>query len=343
MPEGVEIRKFADILIHNLVGHSILNVNILKGRYTKKAFDGYRTIVNMLPVKVISIKCKGKMTYIELQSGKSGGKTVWLMSTLGLTGGWTVAAKEKKELHGERRLRYMKKSLEGADADADAGAGADADAGAGMVFAYPVIWEYISNNNANEWFESALNHLNVEFVMDTGIMGYFYDQLSFGTLKLIETREELEKKLKEFGADMLDETTSLEVFKKAVRKGNNKEKKIGNVLVNQKVISGIGNYLRADGLWLARISPFRKVGELSDKELETIYNCFRALMWGDYAPDEARKKGYIGGDFKIPHDYKREFFIYRQETDIEGRKVVKEKLYEGTQKRYIYWIPEIQV
>jgi len=131
--------------------------------------------------------------------------------------------------------------------------------------------------------------------------------------------------------------------KKAVRKENNKEKRIGNVLVNQKVISGIGNYLRADGLWLARISPFRKVGELSDKELETIYNCFRALMWGDYAPDEARKKGYIGGDFKIPHDYKREFFIYRQETDIEGRKVVKEKLYEGTQKRYIYWIPEIQV
>jgi len=87
MPEGVEIRKFADILIHNLVGHSILNVNILKGRYTKKAFDGYSTIVNMLPVKVISIKCKGKMTYIELHSGKSGGKTVWLMSTLGLTGG----------------------------------------------------------------------------------------------------------------------------------------------------------------------------------------------------------------------------------------------------------------
>jgi len=329
MPEGVEVRKFADILIHNLVGRSILNVNILKGRYTKKAFDGYNTLESMLPVKVISIKCKGKMTYIELHSEKGSGKTIWLISTLGLTGGWTVAAKEKKDLRGERRLRYMKKSLEGA--------------GAGMVFAYPVIWEYISNNNSNEWFERALDHLNVEFVMDTGVIGYFYDQLSFGTLKIVETRAELEKKLKELGADMLDETTGIEIFKKAVLKGTNKEKMIGNVLVNQKVISGIGNYLRADGLWLARISPFRKVGALSDMELETIYNCFRALMWGDYAPEEARKKGYIGGDFKIPHDYKREFFIYRQETDIDGRKVVKKELYEGTQKRYIYWIPEIQV
>jgi formamidopyrimidine-DNA glycosylase len=329
MPEGVEVRKFADILIHNLVGHSIVDVNILKGRYTKKSFDGFRVLTEMLPAKIVSVKCKGKMTYIELHSEKASGKTVWMINTLGLTGGWTVAAKEKKDLHSERRLRYMKKDSEGA--------------GASWIFAYPVIWEYISNNNANEWFERALDHLNVELVMDDGRRGYFYDQLSFGTLKVVETRAELEKKLKELGADMLDETTGFEVFKKAVVKGGNKEKMIGNVLVNQRVISGIGNYLRADGLWLARVSPFRKVGELSNEELETIYKSIRALMWGDYAPDEARKKGYIGGDFKIPHDYGREFFVYRQETDIEGRKVVKEELYEGSQKRFIYWIPEIQL
>jgi len=329
MPEGVEVRKFADILIHNLVNHSIVDINILKGRYTKKHFDGYQVLKGMLPVRVVAVKCKGKMTYIELRSEKAGGKTVWLINTLGLTGGWTIAAKEKKDLRGERRLRYMKKESAGV--------------GAGMVFAYPVIWEYISNNNSNEWFEHALEHLNVEFVMDSSVMGYFYDQLSFGTLKVVENRVELEKKLKELGADMLDETTGVEVFKKAIKKGVNTSKMIGNVLVNQKVISGIGNYLRADGLWLARISPFRKVGELSDMELETIYKSVRALMWGDYAPDEARKKGYIGGDFKIPRDYGREFFIYRQETDIEGRKVVKKELYEGTQKRSIYWVREIQV
>ena len=331
MPEGVEVRKFADILIHNLVGNSIVNVNILKGRYTKKAFDGYRALMDNLPSKIVSVKCKGKMTYIELHSEKTGGKTVWLINTLGLTGGWTVAAKEKKDLHGERRLRYMKKGGEGVST------------GAGMIFAYPIIWEYISNNNSNEWFERALDHLNVEFIMDDGRRAYFYDQLSFGTLKVVESRVELEKKLRELGADMLDESTGLEVFTKAIRKSANKDKAIGNVLVNQRVISGIGNYLRADGLWLARISPFRKVGELDDTELERVYKSMRALMWGDYAPDEARKKGYIGGDFKIPHDYGREFFVYRQETDIEGRKVVKEELYEGSQKRFIYWVKEIQV
>ena len=103
------------------------------------------------------------------------------------------------------------------------------------------------------------------------------------------------------------------------------------------------NFTGVLGFWGARVSPFRKVGELSDEELEIIYKSMRALMWGDYAPEEARKKGYIGGDFKIPHDYGREFFVYRQEIDIEGRKVVKEELYEGSQKRFIYWVKEIQV
>lgn len=340
MPEGVEVRKFADILIHNLVGHSITEVNILKGRYTKKAFDGFRTLVDALPAKVISVKCKGKMTYIELQPVQpaSGGSSIWLINTLGLTGGWTVAAKEKKDLHGDSRMRYLKKNKENQTVS-----GASSSVGDGLIFAYPIIWEYISNNNSNEWFERALEHLNVEFVIDDGRRAYFYDQLSFGTLKMIDDRKELDKKLRELGADMLDESTGLEVFIKAIRKSANKDKAIGNVLVNQRVVSGIGNYLRADALWLARISPFRKVGELDDIELERIYKSVRALMWGDYAPEEARKKGYISSDFKIPHDYGREFFVYRQETDTEGRKVAKAELYEGTQKRFIYWVKDIQV
>jgi formamidopyrimidine-DNA glycosylase len=142
---------------------------------------------------------------------------------------------------------------------------------------------------------------------------------------------------------MLEKETTFEVFKKAVGKGANQGKAIGNVLVNQRVISGVGNYLRADALWLAKVSPFRKVSELNNDELEAVYKSVRALMWGDYAPEEARRMGYIGKEFKIPHDYGREFFVYRQEADLDGRKVRKEELYEGSQKRSIYWVPEVQI
>lgn len=329
MPEGVEIKKFADILIANTLGYNITAINILKGRYTKKAFDGYNDIIKELPLNIKSINTKGKFTYFELVS--STGKTVWLFNTLGLTGGWTVSAPTKNAIKSTNNMRYIKSSK---------GVGSDVIE---HVYAYPIIWEYISNNNLSEWFEKALDHLNVEFVIDNGLKMYFYDQLSFGTLKIIDKKTDLDKKLKELGPDILDANTTFKVFETQITKKTNSEKLIGNVIVNQKVISGIGNYLRADALWMAKISPFRKVSELETHELELIYKSARGLMWGDYNYDEAVKLGYISKDFKIPHDYNREFFVYRQNTDIDGNKVTKTELYEGRQKRFIYWIPSIQV
>ena len=334
MPEGIEIRKFADITRHNIEGHMITKINILKGRYTKKAFYGLQNLEQYLPVRVISVKTKGKFTYIELMSSQKenikknvteDGKTFWLFNTLGLTGGWTVCGKNKTSLADVHNSRYLK-----------------SDKHEGFVFAYPIIWEYISNNNLSEWFEQALDHLNVEFVMDNGLKLYFYDQLSFGTLKVIESKIDLEKKLNELGADIMDESTTFEVFKTQITKKVNCKKMIGNVIVNQRIISGVGNYLRADALWMSKISPFRLVENITDNELELIYKSIRALMWGDYNYDFAMKKGYINKGFKIPHDYGRNFFIYRQETDLDGNKVSKKELFEGSQKRFIYWVESVQ-
>lgn len=331
MPEGIEVRKFADILSNNIEGRLITQINILKGRYTKKAFDGYTSLNEALPVRVISVKTKGKFTYIELYKEGKEGKSFWLFNTLGLFGGWTVGGANKSDLKEIKSIRYLK-----------------SDKHDGYVFTYPIIWEYISNNNLSEWFEKALNHLNVEFILDNGLRVYFYDQLSFGTIKIIDTQTELNKKLKELGADILDLNTTFEIFKKQITKGTmsakgaNKDKMIGNVIVNQKLISGVGNYLRADALYMAKISPFRKVLELTDAQLEALYNSIRALMWGDYDYDGAVKHGIINKDFKIPRDYGRDFFVYRQEKDIEGNKVSKKELYEGSQKRFIFWVANIQ-
>jgi len=341
MPEGIEIRKFADILRGNLEGHNITKINILKGRYTKKIFDGYSELEKALPAKVISVNTKGKFTYIELHSTESD-KTFWLFSTLGLTGGWTVSGKTKNSLKNIKNARYLKSDKH--------------DGCNECVFAYPIIWEYISNNNLSEWFERALDHLNVELVMDNGLKAYFYDQLSFGTVKIICDKKDLDKKLKELGPDIMDDSTTFDIFKQQITKGASSSKggkgagkggrdggkMIGNVIVNQKLISGIGNYLRSDALWMAKISPFRKVDDINDNELELIYKSVRALMWGDYNYDEAVKKGYVNKGFKIPHDYGREFFVYRQDTDLNGNKVSKKELFEGSQKRFIYWVENVQ-
>jgi hypothetical protein len=45
---------------------------------------------------------------------------------------------------------------------------------------------------------------------------------------------------------------------------------------------------------------------------------------------------------KLPGDYNRMFFVYQEDKDIHGHKVHKKELYEGSQKRFIYYVPEIQ-
>ena len=45
-------------------------------------------------------------------------------------------------------------------------------------------------------------------------------------------------------------------------------------------------------------------------------------MWGDYDYKEGKKQGYI--KYKIPNAYKRNFFVYKEEKDIDGN-IVKKK------------------
>lgn len=201
------------------------------------------------------------------------------------------------------------------------------------TYLYPLI---VINENHNK---NILNHRNIEFSFDLGKM-YFHDQLSFGTMSIL-TKEELYKKLNSIGPEVL--SIDYKEFIKLIRKKSNAtSNEIGNVIVDQKLVSGIGNYLRADALWLAKISPFRKVNTLSDKELKTLYESIIILIWNDYNFNYAKKKKIITDNTILPQNYGRDFLIYSQDKDIYNNKVLKEELHDTNIKRFIYWVPKIQ-
>ena len=265
------------------------------------------------------------MTFVSVNNDN---KKFYLFNTLGLSGGWTLKSDKKSNFAKCKNCNYFEREKD--------------------IFTYPSLLDYISKNNQTKWFETELKHLNVEFITNyKNISFYFYDQLSFGTLKAVDCNINgetiLEKKLKELGPDLLDDTTTFELFKLQLRKKVNESKAIGNVIVNQKIISGVGNYLRADSLWMSKLSPFRKVKDTTDDELKTLYDSIIGLIWGDYNYEFAIKKKYIKSSLKLPHHYNRDFFIYNHIKDIYNNTIQKEELYEGSQKRFIYWVKSIQV
>lgn len=207
-------------------------------------------------------------------------------------------------------------------------------------------WFYLKNNsnkykypdsdeNIQKYITNALNHINIEFIFEKGKL-LFHDQLSFGTIKVFDNVEEPDKKLDSLGIDIMDNNTTLDMFIDRITKKNNNNKYIGNVLMNQNVIAGIGNYLRADALWHSKISPFRKVKDLTNKELQDIYNSLRLITWTLYDYDKGVELNIINPKDKIKINLHKDFLVYSKEIDPNGQKITKEKLYEGSQIRYIY-------
>jgi formamidopyrimidine-DNA glycosylase len=315
MPEVVEIRKYADFLSDKFKNKKINGIKILKGRYkTHEPFELYNELTNKLPLKVLDVKTKGKFLYMVLEDD------YFIFSTLGLHGGWVWL--NNKNQNEKINNEFIKDNLN--------------------KFQFDKLLDYVPEDRLNGYYKTALNNLNVQFITDNGFMFYF-DSLSFGTLKVIKGEEQLAKKLNSIGPDIMDDSTTLDVYKLKMKKKTIQDKPIGNVLLNQKIISGIGNYLRADVLWMCKISPFRKVKDLTDKDIENIYSNTRALTWGDYDYAKAKKLKIIKKGIKIPKDYDRDFFVYYNDEDINGKKVIKEELYEGSQKRFIYWVKEWQI
>lgn len=302
MPEVVEIRKYADFLKSKMKGKFIKKINIKNGRYKKHGpFPLYKEISKNLPLRVIDIKTKGKFLYIILENN------FYILSTLGLSGGWVYNKDESYE--------------------------------------FPILIDYMKTDIVDSYKMRSLNHLNVEFEICKTIncttkssSVFFYDTLSFGTLKGINSTEELNKKLKSIGPDIMDITTSFEIFKEQMSKPKEQDKPIGNVLMNQKIISGIGNYLRADILWYTKISPFAKVKDLQHANLKAIYKTARMLTWSDYNRKEGIKLKMLSSSDKTPKNYKRDFFIYMQNKNIYGNPVIQTPLYEGSQPRTIHWV-----
>ena len=61
---------------------------------------------------------------------------------------------------------------------------------------------------------------------------------------------------------------------------NNKPRsKIGAVLLDQKLIAGIGNYMRCDILWYAKLHYTRTIGSLTEKERLDLYNAVKVLTF----------------------------------------------------------------
>jgi formamidopyrimidine-DNA glycosylase len=103
------------------------------------------------------------------------------------------------------------------------------------------------------------------------------DLRKFAKVELWDEKElENSKEFKNLGPEPLEKNFTFEKFKEALSK--KKKGKIKQILMDQNVISGIGNIYSDEILWEAKVHPFKDISKLSDIELKKIYLAMRMIL-----------------------------------------------------------------
>ena len=138
-------------------------------------------------------------------------------------------------------------------------------------------------------------HNHAQFVTTKGSF-FFNDPRKFGRIKVFTT-EELKKKLDDLGPDLLRNLPKMSLSQFQERLNTYRPgKPIADLLLDQSFIAGVGNYLRAEALYLAKIHPLRKVGALSTLDVARLKRSLERVGRESY---EAQKKNLHTYKFKI--------------------------------------------
>ena len=98
---------------------------------------------------------------------------------------------------------------------------------------------------------------------------WYSDPRGFGTFSFTEKFTDIEDKLNKLGPDIMSPQFTLHEFKKIIKLHSNLN--ITAFLMKQEIISGCGNYIKAEVLFYSKISPLRKISSLKSSEVELLF------------------------------------------------------------------------
>ena len=132
-----------------------------------------------------------------------------------------------------------------------------------------------------EYFPSAQTaiqdkHTHVIFQMQDGSQLQYRDVRKFGRMALVPKNQSSKYKgIQQLGPEPLSHDFDKIAFQEALKK---KTMAIKPLLLNQKIVVGLGNIYVDESLWLASIHPERLASSLTERETSLLYECIIAVL-----------------------------------------------------------------
>ncbi|MDP8937232.1 MAG: hypothetical protein M3O23_05830 [Actinomycetota bacterium] len=115
------------------------------------------------------------------------------------------------------------------------------------------------------------------------------------------------------------------------------ERALGELLLDQRVVAGIGNIWRCEALWAEHLSPWTSVGELDDDRLDALVGTAGRLMRANLGPSGplSGRDGPVGRPERHRVYGRAGRPCPRCSTPIQARA-------QGQHARTAYWCPACQ-
>lgn len=317
MPEVPEVRRVTDKLRSRLKGQTLLWIDIVPGtKYTSNLTQWWQQVGHLFPSTCLEIISRGKQIFFFFEN------QVAFISGLGMEGKYYYFSSKTESGH-KALIKYKEEK-----------------------------------NYAK--FSFHFGRTGQLLLLSDTIVCYD-DMISYGNFTVTNWQGAFEK-MKEIGPDLLATTTPFheihpavrstlpsfffeqvtpELFLTGIRAPRRGQMEICRFLMKQEYFSGVGNYLKSEILYRARINPFRTLNTLSDEEVNRLYGACLSTIQQAY-----QSGGLTHGTFYDPDMEKGTFpvFVYKRagEKDPHGYTIMFVPAEQSPDKRSTYYVPELQ-
>lgn len=187
------------------------------------------------------------------------------------------------------------------------------------------------------WGPNQEKHSAIELRFENAPSVFFTDPRRFGTVHFRYGEKWLWDKLNTFGLDYLNPTPNDKLLNPKPKVMKSK-KTLAEILMDQSIWCGIGNYIKSESLFLAELSPWRTGNSLSDAEYEALDYAVHSILIRSYKAGGATLATYKQFDGSVGK-YSEQLLVYDQK-EWDGKPIKKETTSDG---RTSFWVPGHQV
>ncbi len=175
-----------------------------------------------------------------------------------------------------------------------------------MLVSGDPLGQFAHNHPAPEKHDHVVLHMN------NGARVTFNDPRRFGAMDLLDTATASDHPLlAKIGPEPLGNGFNEDYF---VDQLKNKKSPIKSVLLDQRIVAGLGNIYVCEALYRAKISPERRAGEISEPRIRSLVPIIREVLSDAIKAGGSSLKDFRQADGELGY-FQHSFDVYGRESD----------------------------